>query len=203
MASNVRAKKGNRRGQKNMSNARAIDSANLRVYKKLPPVSSSPSPPSHIHMDRFLAPHTSEALAHSHLTYVVELAFVCLLTPHSENWFTWDQDHPSFNETLVAGCASYQAFNRYLSGSDLFIVPRSRGELESVLYVNPGTTLLSLTTAIRRRYAYDSIHNAIAISRQPLQRGGYSRVSHIAHSHAPVLTAIRHVCSPKSRYAMC
>ncbi|KAI6036626.1 hypothetical protein BKA83DRAFT_4165553 [Pisolithus microcarpus] len=51
-------------------------------------------------MDRFLAPNTSEAMAHSQLT---------------ENWFTWDQDHPSFNETLVAGCASYQAFNRYLS----------------------------------------------------------------------------------------
>ncbi|KAF8136313.1 hypothetical protein EV363DRAFT_728479 [Boletus edulis] len=100
-------------------------------------------------MDRFLAPHTSEALAHSHLT---------------ENWFAWDQDHPSFNETLVAGCASYQAFNRYLSGSDLFIVPRSRSELESVL----------------RRYAYDSIHNAIAVSRRPLQRGGYSRTCLLA-----------------------
>ncbi|KAG2368481.1 hypothetical protein BDR07DRAFT_1324806 [Suillus spraguei] len=100
-------------------------------------------------MDRFLAPNTSEALAHTHLT---------------ENWFTWDQDHPSFNETLVAGCASYQAFNRYLSGSDLFIVPRSRRELEGVL----------------RRYAYDSIHNAIAVSRQTLQRGGYSRTCSLA-----------------------
>ncbi|KIM65201.1 hypothetical protein SCLCIDRAFT_1212325 [Scleroderma citrinum Foug A] len=100
-------------------------------------------------MDRFLAPHTSEALAHSHLT---------------ENWFTWDQDHPSFNETLVAGCASYQAFNRYLSGSDLFIVPRTRSELQSVL----------------RRYAYDSIHNAISVSRQTLQPGGYSRVCSLA-----------------------
>lgn len=30
---------------------------------------------------------------------------------------------------------------------------------------------------VRRRYAYDSIHNAIAVSRQTLQRGGYSRVS--------------------------
>ncbi|KAF8126755.1 hypothetical protein EV363DRAFT_1173561, partial [Boletus edulis] len=49
----------------------------------------------------------------------------------AKNWFTWDQDHPSFNETLVAGCVSYQAFNRYLSGSD---VPRSRSELENVLY---------------------------------------------------------------------
>ena len=88
-------------------------------------------------MDRFLAPHTSEAIAHSHLTYV---PFTSPLFPthpfDSENWFTWDQDHPSFNETLVAGCASYQAFNRYLSGSDLFIIPRSRSELESVLFVN-------------------------------------------------------------------
>ncbi|KAJ8594309.1 hypothetical protein M405DRAFT_809339 [Rhizopogon salebrosus TDB-379] len=100
-------------------------------------------------MDRFFAPNTSEAMAHSHLT---------------ENWFTWDQDHPSFNETLVAGCASYQAFTRYLSGSDLFIVPRSRSELEGVL----------------RRYAYDSIHNAIAVSRQTLQRGGYSRICSLA-----------------------
>ncbi|KAG2349964.1 hypothetical protein BDR05DRAFT_955809 [Suillus weaverae] len=100
-------------------------------------------------MDRFFAPNTSEALAHTHLT---------------ENWFTWDQDHPSFNETLVAGCASYQAFTRYLSGSDLFIVPRSHRELEGVL----------------RRYAYDSIHNAIAVSRQTLQRGGYSRTCSLA-----------------------
>ncbi|KAG2150640.1 uncharacterized protein EDB93DRAFT_1059022, partial [Suillus bovinus] len=100
-------------------------------------------------MDRFFAPNTSEALAHTHLT---------------ENWFTWDQDHPSFNETLVAGCASYQAFTRYLSGSDLFIVPRSRRELEGVL----------------RRYAYDSIHNAISVSRQTLQRGGYSRMCSLA-----------------------
>ncbi|KAG1865238.1 hypothetical protein C8R48DRAFT_706532 [Suillus tomentosus] len=100
-------------------------------------------------MDRFFAPNTSEALAHTHLT---------------ENWFTWDQDHPSFNETLVAGCASYQAFTRYLSGSDLFIVPRSPRELEGVL----------------RRYAYDSIHNAIAVSRQTLQRGGYSRMCSLA-----------------------
>ncbi|KIJ69455.1 hypothetical protein HYDPIDRAFT_80879 [Hydnomerulius pinastri MD-312] len=128
-------------------------------------------------MDRFLAPHTSEAMAHNHLT---------------ENWFTWDQDHPSFNETLVAGCASYQAFNRYLSGSDLFIVPRSRSELESVL----------------RRYAYDSIHNAIAVSRQTLQRGGYSRTCMLAeksirdvlntNDNAQVLLAL-HAPKPKSQ----
>ncbi|KAH7929457.1 hypothetical protein BV22DRAFT_1080936 [Leucogyrophana mollusca] len=100
-------------------------------------------------MDRFLAPHTSEALAHHKLT---------------ENWFFWDTEHPSFNETLVAGCASYQAFSRYLLGSDLFIMPRSKNELESIL----------------RRYAYDSIHNAISRSRSTLERGGYSRTCHLA-----------------------
>ncbi|KIK39846.1 hypothetical protein CY34DRAFT_807802 [Suillus luteus UH-Slu-Lm8-n1] len=127
-------------------------------------------------MDRFFAPNTSEALAHTHLT---------------ENWFTWDQDHPSFNETLVAGCASYQAFTRYLSGSDLFIMPRSRSELEGVL----------------RRYAYDSIHNAIAVSRQTLQRGGYSRTCSLAeksirdvlntNDNATVLLNL-HVLQPES-----
>ncbi|EGO01897.1 hypothetical protein SERLA73DRAFT_177498 [Serpula lacrymans var. lacrymans S7.3] len=100
-------------------------------------------------MDRFLAPNTSEARAHSQLT---------------ENWLYWDIDHPTFNETLIAGCASYQAINRYLTGSDLFIVPRSRTELERIL----------------RRYAHDSIHNAISRSRSSLELGGYSRTCHLA-----------------------
>jgi hypothetical protein len=39
----------------------------------------------------------------------------------------------SLKETLIAGCASYQAFNRYLSGTDLFAVPESRLQLERVL----------------------------------------------------------------------
>ncbi|KZP17263.1 hypothetical protein FIBSPDRAFT_865124, partial [Athelia psychrophila] len=55
-------------------------------------------------------------------------------------------------------------FSRYLTGTDLFLLPRSRSELESVL----------------RRYSYDSIHNAIAASRSTLARGGYSRVCHLA-----------------------
>lgn len=37
------------------------------------------------------------------------------------------------DETLIAGCAAYQAFSRYLSGTDLFLLPRTRSELESVL----------------------------------------------------------------------
>ncbi|KAJ8517848.1 hypothetical protein ONZ45_g5001 [Pleurotus djamor] len=100
-------------------------------------------------MDHYLAPHTQEAKAHMHLT---------------ENWFTWDIEHPSLDETLVAGCASYRAFNRYLSGADLFIIPRTRAELESIL----------------RRYSVDAIHNTISVARSPLQPGGYSRACHLA-----------------------
>ena len=92
-------------------------------------------------MDRFLAPQSPEALAHTHLTYVSS-AMACLCrfcygpdprSPHSENWFTWDQDHPSLDETLTSGCATYEAFKRYQNGADLYLVPRTRGELESVL----------------------------------------------------------------------
>ncbi|KAF8621667.1 hypothetical protein AX15_007681 [Amanita polypyramis BW_CC] len=99
-------------------------------------------------MDRFLAPHTPEALAHSHLT---------------ENWANWNLDHSFVDETLIAGCASYRAFDRYLSGADLFLPPRTRSDLESIL----------------RRYSYDAIHNAIARSRAPLESGGYSRASNL------------------------
>ncbi|KAI0774306.1 hypothetical protein C8Q74DRAFT_1269371 [Fomes fomentarius] len=99
-------------------------------------------------MDRLLAPQSPEALAHNHLT---------------ENWFSWDQDHPSLDETLTSGCATYEAFKRYLTGADLYLLPRSRNGLESVL----------------RRYAYDAIHNTIAKSRTQLERGGYSRMCHL------------------------
>ncbi|KAI0832452.1 hypothetical protein BC628DRAFT_318431 [Trametes gibbosa] len=99
-------------------------------------------------MDRLFAPQSAEALAHTHLT---------------ENWLTWDQDHPSLNETVAAACATYQAFQRYLSGSDLYLVPRTCSDLEGVL----------------KRYAYDGIHNTIARSRSPLERGGYSRMCHL------------------------
>lgn len=50
--------------------------------------------------------------------------------------FSWDSEHPSSNEVLVARFASYQSFTRYLNGSDLYLLPRSRNELESVLYVH-------------------------------------------------------------------
>jgi hypothetical protein len=155
-------------------------------------------------MDKLLAPHTPEATAHNHLTYVnspskpsffaptspffVEatsrvMSLRVLVYPSSENSFTWHTDQSSVDESLIAGCASYRAFDRYLSGNDIFLLPRTRSELESILYVTSlffflrfpprGLTLFH----IRRRYAYDAIHNAIASSRSPLQTGGYSRVS--------------------------
>ncbi|KAF8505601.1 hypothetical protein F5888DRAFT_1650368 [Russula emetica] len=102
-------------------------------------------------MDRFLAPHSPEAQAHSLVT---------------ENSVAWDMDHPSLNETLIAGCASYQALSRYLTGADLVFYPRTRRELENVL----------------RRYSYDAIHNIIARARSSLAPGGYSRVCHIAET---------------------
>ncbi|THG95805.1 hypothetical protein EW026_g5913 [Hermanssonia centrifuga] len=99
-------------------------------------------------MDRFLAPHSPEALAHNHVT---------------ENVFSWDTEHAASNENIIAGNASYQAFSRYLIGSDLYLLPRSRTELENVL----------------RRYAYDAIHNTISQARSELSPGGYSRMCHL------------------------
>ena len=100
-------------------------------------------PPSYLSaMDRFLAPQSPEAQAHTHLTcvlFLVAASFAAIpsfdLTPpfYRENWFSWDQDHPSLDETLTSGCATYQAFQRYLNGADLYLVPRTRSELESVL----------------------------------------------------------------------
>ncbi len=50
----------------------------------------------------------------------------------SELGSPWDADL-SLDEALVAGCAAYQALDRYLGGADIFILPRSRTELESIL----------------------------------------------------------------------
>ncbi|KAJ7904526.1 hypothetical protein B0H14DRAFT_2663271 [Mycena olivaceomarginata] len=100
-------------------------------------------------IDKFLAPHSREARAHFHAT---------------ENGIDWDVSGPTIDETIVAHCASYRSFERYLSGEHLFILPQTRRELESIL----------------RRYSTDAIHNAIAKSRGTLEAGGYSRVCHLA-----------------------
>ncbi|TEB30278.1 hypothetical protein FA13DRAFT_581963 [Coprinellus micaceus] len=100
-------------------------------------------------MDKFLGPNTHEASAHNHFV---------------ENWYNWHTDHPHLDEALLSGCASYRAFQRYLSGDDIYLLPRNKFELESIL----------------RRYAHDAIHNAISQSRSPLQTGGYRRICHHA-----------------------
>ena len=100
----------------------------------------------------------------------------------SENWISWDIEHPALDETLIAGCAAYKAFARFLSGKDLFILPRTRNELASVLYVSQfiASAVRHLTNDLyvcRQRYAKDSIHNTISGARNALQPGGYTRVS--------------------------
>jgi hypothetical protein len=87
-------------------------------------------------MDRFLAPHSPEAQAHSLVTFVlIQKAYprARMTSLYSESSVSWDMEHPSLNETLIAGCASYQALSRYLSGADLVFYPRTRRELENVL----------------------------------------------------------------------
>jgi hypothetical protein len=70
------------------------------------------------------------------LRMLFSLSFHDLCSPlSSENTFTWHTDHPSVDESLIAGCSSYRAFERYLEGNDLFLLPRTRGELESILCV--------------------------------------------------------------------
>ncbi|KAJ7682792.1 hypothetical protein DFH06DRAFT_1162147 [Mycena polygramma] len=100
-------------------------------------------------INKFLAPHSAEALAHIQAT---------------EDGIDWDANGPTIDETVLAHCASYRSFERYLSGEHLFILPRTRRELESIL----------------RRYSTDAIHNAIAKSRGTLVTGGYSRVCYLA-----------------------
>jgi hypothetical protein len=89
-------------------------------------------------LDRFLAPNTHEAAAYNYLSSV--FLFLSFLTAadvavlfSSEHWPTWYTDQPSVDESLISGCASYRAFDRYIGGRDLFLLPRTRIELESIL----------------------------------------------------------------------
>ncbi|KAJ7180096.1 hypothetical protein C8R43DRAFT_971654 [Mycena crocata] len=98
-------------------------------------------------INKFLSPHSAEARAHTHV---------------AENGTDWE---PSIDETVLAHCASYRSFERYLAGKhEIFILPGTKWELERIL----------------RRYSTDAIHNAIAKSRSTLEAGGYSRVCHLA-----------------------
>ncbi|KAG6380441.1 hypothetical protein JVT61DRAFT_8580 [Boletus reticuloceps] len=104
-------------------------------------------------MDRFLAPHTSEALIER-----------MSLWPRSSlilTSFTAKTGSPGIKtiETLVAGCASYQAFNRSLSSSDLFLGiltadgPLAPHDAYCKLHFRTLSILTTMTTCERREYS--------------------------------------------------
>ncbi|KIY71418.1 hypothetical protein CYLTODRAFT_418810 [Cylindrobasidium torrendii FP15055 ss-10] len=99
-------------------------------------------------MDRFYNSSSPEFIAYTTLT---------------EHGPTWDSDY-AVDEALLGACVAYMALSRYVSGADLFILPRISSEVHTIL----------------RRYTYDAIHNMIAKSRSTLQPGGYSRVCQLA-----------------------
>jgi len=84
-------------------------------------------------MDRILSPHSPEVAAHNHLQWAfLTLSVVPIyLFFLRENWFSWDLH--DINESLVSNCASYAAFERYTSGTDLYILPRTPGDLLNLL----------------------------------------------------------------------
>ncbi|KAL5530140.1 hypothetical protein ACEPAF_6397 [Sanghuangporus sanghuang] len=100
-------------------------------------------------MDKYYAPHTPEYRAHSHI----------------QETYLWEDDQGSLNETLIALSAAYQALARYISGADIYLMPRSQQDLLEKL----------------KRYAADAIHNMIAQSRQPIREGGYGRILVLSH----------------------
>ena len=133
-------------------------------------------------MDRILSPHSPEVIAHNHFQWA---NFFTLSLGHflsfsfRENWFSWDLY--DINEPLVSNCASYSAFERYTSGTDLYILPHTSGRFNKSCWIfckhdpSPIFDVLS-HPFLSVSYAYDAIHNAIATSRSTLQPGGYSRV---------------------------
>ncbi|EJD01157.1 uncharacterized protein FOMMEDRAFT_21596 [Fomitiporia mediterranea MF3/22] len=100
-------------------------------------------------MDRYYSPSTPEYRAHSRI----------------QEDYLWEDEQGSLNETLIALGASYQALARYISGADIYLMPRTPTDLLDKL----------------KRYAADAIHNTIAQSRRPMEEGGYGRILALAH----------------------
>ena len=69
----------------------------------------------------------------AYVSLVIFSIRVLTFAPHRENGYSWDMDHASPPEEIIAHCASYKALARYLSGADLVILPRNRRELEGIL----------------------------------------------------------------------
>jgi hypothetical protein len=86
-------------------------------------------------LDKFLAPNTPEAEAYYHLTSVSFYSrhYVTHVAYFSENGPAWHTNTSAVDESLMSDCASYSAFNRYIGGKDLFLLPRTRIDLESIL----------------------------------------------------------------------
>ncbi|KAF7292469.1 hypothetical protein HMN09_01231000 [Mycena chlorophos] len=75
-----------------------------------------------------------------------------------------EEEHGGIDERILGYTAAYSGFERYLSGQNLFILPRTRSQLESTI----------------RRYSTDAVHNAISKSRSTFSPGGYSRCMNLA-----------------------
>lgn len=58
-----------------------------------------------------------------------------LLTRCRRDRTTFDAGSDFVDEASIAGYAAYAAFDRYLRGNDIFILPNSRASLEHMLYV--------------------------------------------------------------------
>jgi len=99
-------------------------------------------------MDKYFPQDTREALANAQVD--------------ESRWD--DQPDQSAIETLIGLSASYRALARYVSGADLYMIPRNASDL------------LSLLTS----YSRDAIHTTISQMRTEIQPGGYGRVCDIA-----------------------
>jgi hypothetical protein len=143
-------------------------------------------------MDRYYAFDTPEAVAFRHLTFVAHSTHEAIQPlmrrtrfSYSENLFTWDLDHPSLPETIVAGCAAYVALQRYLTRpEEVVIAPRNIKDIGRILYATHylifdrvQVTYCFGSTQLSTRYSIDEIHNILSSSRRSLQDGGYTRVS--------------------------
>lgn len=138
-------------------------------------------------INKFLAPHSAEARAHTHVTSVPFTGhYFIVVSPkkiYRENDADWDTAGPTIDETVVAHCASYRSFEvrhvlRAQGTADqpdvvCEAVPLWRTPLHSapnetrtrehtvrcLQFFPAGCVFISLS---RRRYSTDAIHNAIA-----------------------------------------
>lgn len=163
-------------------------------------------------LDKFLAPNTHEAEAYNHLKCVSFFASSLLLAD------------VAYSCTVRSGRLG-TPINRLLT-NPLFLVAlliahltATSEEKTSFFYQGrvPNWKVFCKSLSVvffkfltiyaancRRRYAYDAIHNAIAISRSPLQTGGYSRVKLLyGIGYLFLIFGSRSATWLKNRFEMC